>query len=96
MKHGITALRRARKTDSNRIARATGATIVHRTDEIQPSDIGVAGLFEVRKIGDELVHSFSKKKFFFFTFFFLVILHLLRNVKMRKHVRLCYEEQTKM
>ena len=29
-KAGITALRRVRKTDNNRIARATGATIVHR------------------------------------------------------------------
>lgn len=53
VKNGITALRRARKTDTNRIARATGATIVHRPDEIQASDLGVAGLFEVRKIGDE-------------------------------------------
>jgi len=53
VKNGITALRRARKTDTNRLARATGATIVHRPDEIQPSDIGTAGLFEVRKIGDD-------------------------------------------
>jgi T-complex protein 1 subunit gamma len=54
MKHGITALRRARKTDNIRIARACGATICHRTDEIQESDIGTgAGLFEVTKIGDD-------------------------------------------
>lgn len=37
-----------RKTDNNRIARAVGATIVHRADEIRDSDIGTkAGLFEV-------------------------------------------------
>ena len=30
VKAGITAFRRFRKTDSNRLARATGATIVHR------------------------------------------------------------------
>jgi T-complex protein 1 subunit gamma len=54
VKHNITALRRLRKTDNNRIARACGATIVSRTDEIQESDIGTgAGLFEIRKIGDE-------------------------------------------
>lgn len=54
LKAGITAFRRLRKTDQNRVARATGATIVHRPDEIQESDIGTGcGLFEVRKIGDE-------------------------------------------
>lgn len=53
-KAGITALRRLRKTDNNRIARAVGATIVSRTDEIQESDIGTGcGLFQVQKIGDE-------------------------------------------
>ena len=54
MKAGITAFRRLRKTDNNRIARATGATLVHRPDELQESDVGTGcGLFEVRKIGDE-------------------------------------------
>lgn len=53
VKHNITALRRLRKTDNNRVARATGATIVNRTDEIRDSDVGVCGLFEVQKIGDE-------------------------------------------
>jgi len=54
VKAGVTALRRAKKTDNNRIARVTGATIVNRPDEIQESDVGtLAGLFEVRKIGDE-------------------------------------------
>eukprot|EP00906_Rhabdomonas_costata_P002789 RCo004336 len=54
MKHNITAFRRLRKTDNNRLARATGATIVHRTDELQESDVGTGcGLMAVRKIGDE-------------------------------------------
>ena len=53
-KHNISAIRRVRKTDNNRIAKACGATIVNRPDELQESDIGTtAGLFEVRKIGDE-------------------------------------------
>mmetsp|Transcript_7038 Transcript_7038/g.8056 ORF Transcript_7038/g.8056 Transcript_7038/m.8056 type:complete len:542 (-) Transcript_7038:998-2623(-) len=54
MKAGITALRRLRKTDNNRVARACGGTICNRTEEIQESDIGKGcGLFEIRKIGDE-------------------------------------------
>lgn len=54
MKANITAIRRVRKTDNNRIARATGATIVNRVDDIQESDIGTrCGLFEIEKIGDE-------------------------------------------
>ena len=53
-KAGISAIRRLRKTDNNRIARACGATIVHRPEEIREADIGTgAGLFEVKKIGDE-------------------------------------------
>ncbi|KAI9043675.1 chaperonin-containing T-complex subunit CCT3 [Aspergillus affinis] len=54
VKADITALRRVRKTDNNRIARATGATIVNRVDDLQESDIGTGcGLFEIEKIGDE-------------------------------------------
>lgn len=53
-KANITAFRRLRKTDNNRIARAVGATIVSRTDEIQESDIGTkCGLFEMHKIGND-------------------------------------------
>ena len=53
-KANITAFRRLRKTDNNRVARAVGATIVSRTDEIQESDIGLGcGLFEMRKVGND-------------------------------------------
>ncbi|SLM33661.1 t-complex protein 1 subunit gamma [Lasallia pustulata] len=53
-KSNVTALRRVRKTDDNRIARATGATIVNRVDDIQESDIGThCGLFQIFRIGDE-------------------------------------------
>ena len=55
---GVTALRRLRKTDNNRAARACGARVVHRIEEITEDCIGKeAGLYEVRKIGDEY-HSF--------------------------------------
>ncbi|XP_055013304.1 T-complex protein 1 subunit gamma isoform X1 [Boleophthalmus pectinirostris] len=54
VKANITAIRRVRKTDNNRIARACGARIVSRTDELREEDVGLgAGLFEVKKIGDE-------------------------------------------
>ena len=54
LKANITALRRVRKTDNNRIARATGATIVNSPLELQESDVGTqCGLFEISKIGDE-------------------------------------------
>merc|ERR1719409_1470274 len=54
LKANISVIRRVRKTDNNRIARACGATIVHRTAEIQEKDIGTGcGLFSVEKIGDE-------------------------------------------
>merc|ERR1711910_87075 len=39
-KAGITAIRRLRKSDNLRVARACGATIVNRTDEITEEDIG--------------------------------------------------------
>jgi len=54
VKAGISAIRRIRKSDNNRVARACGATVVSRTDEIREEDIGTgAGLFEIRKIGEE-------------------------------------------
>merc|ERR1711994_1065041 len=50
----IIAFRRLRKSDNLRVARACGATIVNRTDEITEEDIGKdCGLFEIKKIGDE-------------------------------------------
>ncbi|PHT97191.1 T-complex protein 1 subunit gamma [Capsicum chinense] len=53
-KAGVSAIRRLRKPDNNRIAKACGAVIVNRPDELQESDVGTgAGLFEVKKIGDE-------------------------------------------
>lgn len=54
VKANITAIRRVRKTDNNRIARACGATIVNRVDELKEEDIGTrAGVFKIEKMGDE-------------------------------------------
>lgn len=56
VKANITAIRRVRKTDNNRIARAVGATIVNRVDDLKESDVGTdCGLFAIEKIGDEYV-----------------------------------------
>ena len=53
-KANISAIRRVRKTDNNRIARATGATVVNRLEDIKERDVGTkCGLFHVEKIGDE-------------------------------------------
>nr|XP_033781093.1 T-complex protein 1 subunit gamma [Geotrypetes seraphini] len=54
VKANITAIRRVKKTDNNRIARACGARIANRTDELREEDVGTgAGLFEIKKIGDD-------------------------------------------
>ncbi|KAK2460074.1 hypothetical protein APHAL10511_007908 [Amanita phalloides] len=53
-KHNVSAIRRVRKSDNNRIALATGATIVNRIDDLRESDVGTkCGMFHIDKIGDE-------------------------------------------
>jgi T-complex protein 1 subunit gamma len=54
VKHNVSALRRVRKSDNNRIALAVGATIVNRVEDLRESDVGTqCGLFNIDKIGDE-------------------------------------------
>lgn len=51
---GISAIRRLRKTDSNRIAKACGAVVINRPEELQESNVGTgARLLEIKKIGNE-------------------------------------------
>jgi len=53
-KANISVIRRVRKTDNNRIARVTGATICNNPEDVKDSDIGtMCGLFEIKKIGDD-------------------------------------------
>lgn len=60
-RNNVSALRRVRKSDNNRIALAVGATIVNRPEDLQESDVGTdCGLFNIEKIGDEYVPSFLK------------------------------------
>ncbi|KAG4301600.1 hypothetical protein PCANB_001683 [Pneumocystis canis] len=63
LKANVTAIRRLRKSDNNRIARATGATIVNRVEDLRESDIGKdCGYFEISKIGDEYYTFLTKCK----------------------------------
>lgn len=56
-KHNVSAIRRVRKSDNNRVALAVGATIVNRIEDLRESDVGTkCGLFNIEKIGDEFVH----------------------------------------
>lgn len=54
LKANVTCIRRVRKSDNNRIARATGAQIVNRVEDLRDSDVGTrCGLFHITKLGDE-------------------------------------------
>merc|ERR1712151_817655 len=54
LKANISVIRRVRKTDNNRIARVTGASICNRTEELSENNVGTkCGLFQIKKIGDE-------------------------------------------
>merc|ERR1719258_836611 len=49
LKANIAVIRRIRKTDNNRVAKACGATIANRTDELTEEDVGKGcGLFKIR------------------------------------------------
>jgi len=52
-KAGIYAARRVKKSDMDKLARATGAKVLTSLKEIGDSDLGKAGLVEEKKIGDE-------------------------------------------
>lgn len=50
---GIIAIRRAKKSDMEKLARATGGKIASSIDEISSADLGFAALIEERRIGDD-------------------------------------------
>jgi thermosome len=49
----ILAVRRAKKSDMEKLAKATGGRIVTNLDDLKPEDLGYAELVEERKIGDD-------------------------------------------
>lgn len=52
-KAGIFAVRRIKKSDMDKLSRATGANIVSNLDEISPKDLGEAGVVEEKKLANE-------------------------------------------
>ena len=49
----ILAVRRVKKSDMEKLAKATGGKIITNLDDISPKDLGYAELVEERKIGDD-------------------------------------------
>jgi chaperonin GroEL (HSP60 family) len=52
-KKGIMAVRRIKKSDMDKLARATGGKIVTRLKDLSAADLGAAGLVEERKVLDD-------------------------------------------
>ena len=52
-KMGIAAVKRVKKSDLEKIAKATGGRIIVNLDDLRDEDLGFAGLVEERKIGDD-------------------------------------------
>lgn len=52
-KENIMAVRRIKKSDMEKLARATGGRIVTNLDDLKPRDLGYAALVEERKIADD-------------------------------------------
>jgi thermosome len=52
-KAGVFACRRVKKSDMERITKATGAKIVTNLDDLGPKDLGKAGIVEEVRVGDE-------------------------------------------
>ena len=59
---GILAVRRVKKSDMEKLAKATGGRIVTNIDDLTPEDLGEAGLVEERKIGDDKMVFIEKCK----------------------------------
>ena len=52
-KKGILAVRRVKRSDMEKLARATGAKIVTNIDDLTENDLGYAELVEERKVGED-------------------------------------------
>ncbi|WP_440060100.1 thermosome subunit beta [Thermogladius sp. 4427co] len=52
-KKGILAVRRVKRSDLEKLERATGGRIVSNIDDLKPEDLGYADLVEERKVGED-------------------------------------------
>lgn len=61
-KEGIMAARRAKESDMEKLAKATGGRIINNLDDLKAKDLGEAGLVEERKIGNDKMVFIEKCK----------------------------------
>jgi thermosome len=61
-KEGIMATRRAKESDMEKLAKATGGRIISNLDDLKAKDLGEAGLVEERKIGNDKMVFIEKCK----------------------------------
>jgi len=61
-KRKISAVRRVKKSDMEKLARATGAPVVSSLDDLKAEDLGFAGMIEERKISGEAMVFVEKCK----------------------------------
>ncbi|MEE1335364.1 thermosome subunit alpha, partial [Methanobrevibacter sp.] len=55
-KAGVLAVRRVKKSDIEKLSRATGANVITNLDDLTADDLGIAGTVEERKIsGEEMI-----------------------------------------
>jgi thermosome len=54
-KAGVFACRRVKKSDMDRITKATGAKIITNLDDLSQKDLGIAGIVEEVRVGDEVM-----------------------------------------
>ena len=61
-KKGIAAVRRVKKSDMEKLGRATGAAVASSLEDLKESDLGFAGSVEERKVGGEAMVFVEKCK----------------------------------
>ncbi|MEM0383823.1 MAG: thermosome subunit beta [Candidatus Caldarchaeum sp.] len=52
-KKGIMAVRRIKKSDMDKLAKATNGRVISRIDDLTPADLGKAALVEERRVGED-------------------------------------------
>ncbi|MEM2973708.1 MAG: thermosome subunit beta [Candidatus Caldarchaeum sp.] len=52
-KRGIMAVRRIKKSDMDKLAKATNGRVISRIDDLTPADLGKAALVEERRVGED-------------------------------------------
>ena len=61
-KEGISAARRVKQSDMEKLARATGGRMVTDLDDLKAADLGASGLVEERKVGEDKMMFVEKCK----------------------------------